>query len=141
MDYDLFLFLCSIIPKSFVSVLNGHTISQYSFDFYDTDDGIPMHFDIRSFFSHNGVTNSYVRYELYIDGDLISTDVKHVFDKKNTVPDITNKKITVSENMKTADKLELLLKMCSAKIIRQEIDSQKHHMLKSFMDGRNIHQS
>ena len=126
MTNQLFYLLCNSIPKSYISVNNDTDFSCYSF-FIPKGIGEDAYVEIYTMYSHSDATNSYAKYKLYIDSVLIEESIKPILDEAKTV-----------KNTKTkADKLETLLKMCSTKIILQEVESHKTHMLKSVVNKTN----
>lgn len=127
MPEELFKNLCSLIKVSFISVQNNRLASIYSLETFD-ETGDIIYIDICSYYSHSDPKNSYVKYELYIDNELIADAIRPVFDKKS----ISAKQRTI------ANKLETLLSMCSMKIVDQERAGQSHHMLKTFINRQNI---
>ncbi len=127
MTEELFKNLCSLIKISFISVQNNRMASIYSLETFD-ETGDIIFIDICSYYSHSDPKNSYVKYELYIDNELIADAIRPVFDKKS----ISVKQRTI------ANKLETLLSMCSMKIVDQERAGQSRHMLKTFVNRQNI---
>lgn len=131
MNDILFYTLYTLIPKSFVSVENSKTMSVYNFTIPD-ENGEETYIDLCSYYSHTDPKNSYVAYELYIDDEMIARAIKPVFDKKPAKP----KRAKISD-LVMAEKLEVLLSLCSQKIIQQEYNSHSQHMLKTFMNEHN----
>lgn len=131
MNDILFYTLYTLIPTSFVSVENSKTMSVYNFTIPD-ENGEETHIDLCSYYSHTDPKNSYVAYELYIDDEMIARAIKPVFDKKPAKP----KRAKISD-LVMAEKLEVLLSLCSQKIIQQEYNSHSQHMLKTFMNEHN----
>ena len=131
MNDILFYTLYTLIPNRFVSVENSKTMSVYSFTIPD-ENGEETYIDLCSYYSHTDPKNSYVAYELYIDDEMIARAIKPVFDKKPAKP----KRAKISD-LVMAEKLEVLLSLCSQKIIQQEYNSYSQHMLKTFMNEHN----
>ena len=131
MNDILFYTLYTLIPNRFVSVENSKTMSVYSFTIPD-ENGEETYIDLCSYYSHTDPKNSYVAYELYIDDEMIARAIKPIFDRKPANP--RQKKIST---LTMAEKLEILLSLCSQKIIQQEYNSHSQHMLKTFMNEHN----
>lgn len=131
MNDILFYTLYTLIPTSFVSVTNSKTMSVYSFTIPDENDE-ETYINLCSYYSHTDPKNSYVAYELYIDDEMIARAIKPIFDKKPAKP----KRAKISD-LVMAEKLEVLLSLCSQKIIQQEYNSHSQHMLKTFMNEHN----
>ena len=131
MNDILFYTLYTLIPTSFVSVTNSKTMSVYSFTIPD-ENGEETYINLCSYYSHTDPRNSYVAYELYIDDEMIARAIKPIFDKKPAKP----KRAKISD-LVMAEKLEVLLSLCSQKIIQQEYNSHSQHMLKTFMNEHN----
>lgn len=131
MNDILFYTLYTLIPTSFVSVENSKTMSVYSFTIPD-ENGEETYINLCSYYSHTDPKNSYVAYELYIDDEMIARAIKPIFDKKPAKP----KRAKISD-LVMAEKLEILLSLCSQKIIQQEYNSHSQHMLKTFMNEHN----
>ena len=131
MNDILFYTLYTLIPTSFVSVTNSKTMSVYSFTIPD-ENGEETYINLCSYYSHTDPKNSYVAYELYIDDEMIARAIKPIFDKKPAKP----KRAKISD-LVMAEKLEVLLSLCSQKIIQQEYNSHSQHMLKTFMNEHN----
>ena len=131
MNDILFYTLYTLIPTSFVSVENSKTMSVYSFTIPD-ENGEETYIDLCSYYSHTDPRNSYVAYELYIDDEMIARAINPIFDKKPAKP----KRAKISD-LVMAEKLEVLLSLCSQKIIQQEYNSHSQHMLKTFMNEHN----
>lgn len=121
----LFFLLCNTIPKTFVSVNNDETFSKYYF-YMPSGIAEDAFVEIICSYSYTDPKNSYAKYQLYIDGSLISNAIQPVFTKK--------RKYKISANMSEAERLETLLKVCSNKVILQEFGSHKTHMLKTFLN-------
>lgn len=132
MTESLFFLLCEAIAGSYVSVHNDEFLSAYSF-YIPTGIGEETLVNICSSYSHTDSKNSYVSYQLYLDEELVSSAIRPIFNKKTS----KDKKQKISE----ADRLESLLALCSSKVIKQEYESQKLHMLKSFTKPNNQHTS
>ena len=131
MNDILFYTLYTLIPNRFVSVENSKTMSVYSFTIPD-ENGEETYINLCSYYSHTDPKNSYVAYELYIDDEMIARAIKPIFDKKPAKP----KRAKISD-LVMAEKLEILLSLCSQKIIQQEYNSHSQHMLKTFMNEHN----
>lgn len=131
MNDILFYTLYTLIPTSFVSVTNSKTMSVYSFTIPDENDE-ETYINLCSYYSHTDPKNSYVAYELYIDDEMIARAIKPIFDKKPAKP----KRAKISD-LVMAEKQEVLLSLCSQKIIQQEYNSHSQHMLKTFMNEHN----
>lgn len=131
MNDILFYTLYTLIPTSFVSVTNSKTMSVYSVTIPD-ENGEETYINLCSYYSHTDPKNSYVAYELYIDDEMIARAIKPIFDRKPANP--RQKKIST---LTMAEKLEILLSLCSKKIIQQEYNSHSQHMLKTFMNEHN----
>ena len=130
MTDTLFYFLFTIIPTRYISVQNSPTESIYSFEYIDENGDLTV-FELYSLYSHTDQKNSYVRYELYVDEELVATATRAVFDKKAAKPTSRTRRVTLAE------KLETLITMCSQKVIQQEFESHTRHMLKSFVNTSN----
>lgn len=130
MTDTLFYFLFTIIPTQYISVQNSPTRSIYSFEYIDESGDLTV-FELYSLYSHTDHKNSYVRYEFYVDEELVATATRAVFDKKAAKPTSRTRRVTLAE------KLETLITMCSQKVIQQEFESHTRHMLKSFVNTSN----
>lgn len=124
MNNIIYKFLCTMIPQSSISVFNSPVVTVYAFDTFDAN-AQEIHVDIQLFNSYNGPTGPRVQYDVFINGELIESATKTVLEKSKTLKN------------SMADKLEYLAQLCSKKIIAQEYESQKVHMLKQFAYTQN----
>lgn len=123
MSDDLFTLLLLAIQKTFISVENTDTGSSYYFILHD--DSEIQEIELQCLYSHTDEKNTYAKCNFYVNGFLLEEAFIPVFqDKKQQQHRFT--KLTISA------KLEILLKACSQKVIRQEIECQKFNMLKTF---------
>lgn len=130
MTKELFSLLCVSIPKAFISVDNYETYSRYYF-YMPEGPAKDSFVEIFCSYSYSDQRNIYAIYELYIDEKLISNARQAVFTKAK------QKKANI--HMTESDRLEILLKLCSTKVIVQEIESHKTHMLKTLSNPINQH--
>lgn len=121
MSDDLFTLLLLAIQKTFISVENTDTGSSYYFIL--RDDSEIQEIELQCLYSHTDEKNTYAKCNFYVNGFLLEEAFIPVFQGKK--PQKFNK-LTISA------KLEILLKACSQKVIRQEIECQKFNMLKTF---------
>lgn len=128
MPIYLFYLLCELIQKSYVSAINSPTESIYSFEMTDGENNVTI--DLCTRFSHTGPQNCYIEYEMFSDNEQFARAIKPVFNTPSIPKDPTKIK-------NLADQLELLAYLCSVQVIRQELQSHKHHMLKSFINKYN----
>ena len=74
-------------------------------------------------------------YTMYVNGDIAMQATKRVLNyipaSKQPAQRKAKKPVTY------ADRLENLIRMCSAKVISQEIEARKNHMIKSAFIGLN----
>ena len=127
MTRKLYDFLVYIIPRSYISVSNTPTETLYSFD-YTNQDGDVTYFDLMCEYSHTDMNGPHARYTLLVDDIPVCVAVRQVLD----IPGQPHQK-------KSSDvmQMERLLRLCSDKIIVQEVISQRNHMLKSINNGTN----
>lgn len=124
MTKELYAFMQYIITNSYISVLNTPEYTEY---FIDTDiEDEPIHAVLHTQYSNLIPGDISVQYLLYINNEHVAyATVPIMKSQGKTNNAMKNKK-------QSADQLETLIKMCSNKIIIQEIDAQKNKMLKSF---------
>lgn len=125
MNEIIYKFFCLMIPQSCISAFNNPLVTLYSFDTFIADDE-DLHVDIQLSNPYNGPFGPYVKYELFINGQLVESAAKAVLSKP---------KKSGKETM--ADKLEHLAQLCSKKIIAQEYANQKSNMIKQFASTQN----
>lgn len=122
MNQKLFKLLQTIIPRSFISVENLPELTSYSFEYEDGEQSLFV--NISSEFSHATSNNIYIVYTLYIDGVARASGTKPLLPQKGN---------TKTRNSAIATDLEFLMRLCSTKIIMQELEGQKTNMLKSLI--------
>lgn len=125
MTDNLFFLILTSINTSYVSVLNTPYVSTYHF-YTSKKDGTTSFIELSSSYSHTSLNNIYALYTLYIDDELICSATQQVLPSKEN----PHKKLKLTN----AEKLEALLKACSAKILQQELKSHQMHMLKTFVN-------
>ncbi|HIU65331.1 MAG TPA: hypothetical protein IAC63_01685 [Candidatus Enterousia avicola] len=121
MSDDLFTLLLLAIQKTFISVENTDTGSSYYFIL--RDDSEIQEIELQCLYSHTDEKNTYAKCNFYVNGFLLEEAFIPVFQGKK--PQKFNK-------LTTSAKLEILLRACSQKVIKQEIECQKFNMLKTF---------
>lgn len=130
----LFILLRQIIPISFISVSNSDIESVYSFHIENSNGDVTF-VELVCSYSHTSTKNIYASYKLYIDDDLVDETTGPVFDS-NLVS-----KRPATEHTQSENRLETLMRICSLKVIQQEYESHKRHMLKTFMNEQNTQKS
>lgn len=129
MNQKLFKLLQTIIPISFISVENLPELTSYSFEYKDGTQ--TMFVNICSEFSHATNNNIYIVYTLYIDGVVRATGTKPILPQKGAGAQTRNSIIAAD--------LEFLMRLCSTKIIMQELEGQKTNMIKSIIGNSRTH--
>ena len=129
MNDIIYEYLRFAIPVSFVSVFNHPVMSLYTFDTFGAN-AEDLHVEIRVHHSWTGPKGPYVAYELFINDAFVERADK---------PALIKPKVKSKPNM--ADKLENLVKLCSEKVITQEYESRKIHMLKGFLDTQQSYET
>ncbi len=117
MTSKLFNFLYNDVNKCFVSVNNSNEATMYS-AIYDIEKDDSIFVELKCCYSRIFPKTVYVQYELYLNNILLDVATRSLIDK--------NEKIT-----NEARQLEALSKAYSNKIITQELEAQKNHMLKT----------
>lgn len=113
-------FLQEAISYTYISVYNSSQKTVYLFDLYI--DGHKDLIELTSEYSHSSLNNIYIKYSLLVNNMPVLTATRNLIDTKE-------EKKHLQENP-VAKRLEILIKACSAKLVQQEINSQKNHMLK-----------
>lgn len=135
MQKDFITLLEHAIPYTYVSVLNTPETTEYYIDLTDPEDEDELNIILSCQYAAvtaNGISGVYT---MYINGDIAMQATKRVL---NYIP--ASKKPAQRKAKKTvtdADRLENLIRICSAKVISQEIEARKNHMIKSAFIGLN----
>ena len=135
MQKDFITLLEHAIPYTYVSVLNTPETTEYYIDLTDPEDEDELNIILSCQYAAvtaNGISGVYT---MYINGDIAMQATKRVLNyipaPKQPVQRKAKKTVT------DADRLENLIRMCSAKVISQEIEARKNHMIKSAFIGQN----
>lgn len=120
MNENLFIMLNYFIPKSFVSVINDTTFSSYSFYININEQNILV--EMVCYYSYTDNKNLYSKYEIYVNETLCAESIQPIFQ--------TNQN-------KTPNKLEILFKKCSKRVIEQE--NNKIGTIKTLINENNQH--
>lgn len=108
------------ISYNYISVYNSSQKTVYLFDLYI--DGHKDLIELTSEYSHSSLNNIYIKYSLLVNNMPVLTATRNLIDTKEV-----KKHLQVNP---VAKRLEKLIKACSSKLVQQEINSQKNHMLK-----------
>ena len=135
MQKDFITLLEQTIPYTYVSVLNTPETTEYYIDLTDPEDEDEL--DIILSCQYAAVTANGISgvYTMYINGDIAMQATKRILNyiPASKQPAQRKAKKTVTD----ADRLENLIRMCSAKVISQEIEARKNHMINSAFIGLN----
>lgn len=125
MDRQSFLFFYYLIMNSYVSVTNIPQGTTYvaTIDNEESDPNNTLAISVS--YSHSDAKNVYIKYSLYLYNDLVCQMSRPLFDTKKKQP------IDIK-------RMEMLLQTCSAKIIAQERQAQKNHMLKTIFNRNSM---
>lgn len=135
MQTDFITLLERAIPYTYVSVLNTPETTEYYIDLTDPEDEDELNIILSC--QYAGVTANGMSgvYTMYINGDIAMQATKRVLNyipaSKRPAQRKAKKPVTY------ADRLENLIRMCSAKVISQEIEARKNHMIKSALINTN----
>ncbi len=135
MQTDFITLLEQAIPYTYVSVLNTPETTEYYIDLTDPEDEDELNIILSC--QYAGVTANGMSgvYTMYINGDIAMQATKRVLNympaSKRPAQRKAKKPVTY------ADRLENLIRMCSAKVISQEIEARKNHMIKSALINTN----
>lgn len=139
MQTDFITLLEQAIPYTYVSVFNTPETTEYYIDLTDPEDEDELNIILSCQYAAvtaNGMSGVYT---MYINGDIAMQATKRVLNyipaSKRPAQRKAKKPVTY------ADRLENLIRMCSAKVISQEIEARKNHMIKSAFiepNGRTI---
>lgn len=113
-------FLQEAISYNYISVYNSPQRTVYLFDLY-MDDSKDL-IELTSEYSHSSLNNIHIRYSLIVNGITVVSTIRNLIDTKEQTKKQQEDPIT--------KRLETLIKACSAKVVQQEINSQKNHLLK-----------
>lgn len=135
MQTDFITLLEQAIPYTYVSVFNTPETTEYYIDLTDPEDEDELNIVLSCQYAAvtaNGMSGVYT---MYINGDIAMQATKRVLNyipaSKRPAQRKAKKPVTY------ADRLENLIRMCSAKVISQEIEARKNHMIKSAFIGLN----
>ena len=132
---ELYKLLNFIIPISYISVINTPLNTMYSFSYVDPD-GAVTSFVLTSEYSHTDGRDIYAKYTLFVDGIMVCS-VLNRFPHTKAKGLQTQPSNNMAFDIKTARQMEVLLKMCSKKVVAQEMMGQRMHMLKTLINEQN----
>lgn len=133
MKQKLFNFLCNVINSSLVSVYDAHDCTIYTVEYKTDTETTTLYFVARCCII--SVNNIYIEYALYTSKDFNEPANPPVYSA--TRPLISTKETDKKLPLETR-RLEKLIQLCSKKIIAQELEAQKNHMIKSIYNA-NTH--
>lgn len=113
-------FLQEAISYNYISVYNSPQRTVYLFDLYiDNQKDL---IELITEYSHSSLSNVHIRYSLIVNGTTVVSATRNLIDTKEQTKKHQEDPIT--------KRLENMIKTCSAKVVQQEINSQKNHLLK-----------
>ncbi|HBS76668.1 MAG TPA: hypothetical protein DEA31_02305 [Alphaproteobacteria bacterium] len=135
MQLDYLTLLEHTIPYTYVSVLNTPESTEYYIDLTDPDDEEEFSIVLSCQYAGASVGGMNAMYTMYVNGNIAMQATKRIL---NYAP--TAKQNSLHQSRKSpshADRLENLIRLCSAKVISQEIEARKNHMIKSAFINTN----
>lgn len=129
MQPDYLTVLEHTIPYTYVSVLNTPESTEYFIDLTEPYDEEEFSIVLSCQYAGVSAGGMNAMYTMYVNGDIALQATKRIL---NYAP--TKKQSTLRKGRKSptvADRLENLIRLCSAKVISQEIEARKNHMIKS----------
>jgi len=137
MQQDYLTLLEHTIPYTYVSVLNTPSFTEYFIDLTDPDDEEESNVILTCQYAGVSVGGMDATYTLYVNGNLALQATKRILNYYRPTQK-TNSSYKGKQTYSHADRLENLIRLCSAKVISQEIEARKNHMIKSaFINANN----